>query len=623
MDNKRIIEALKIQPLTEEEKTRRHILGRLYGPIATCTESTRNGRKYNRQLWEKALSDEIFREKVAKKSLFLEFSHPTDREETDPLKACACIPELPRIIDGDLYAYVDILDTPSGKILKTLVDYGFEPGISSRGSGDIMANDEVDPETFFLETWDIVQLPAVKKARLSVCESFNGKKNPLKQALTEALNEASEEDKESMKQTLNDLDINLDEKDPEVEGETLPGGTPVDDAEIPMADETNDAPGAPETLTEADEEPEAEETEEEEVEEETEETSEEDTEESDVEINTIDDLIKSLGEFDKDLPIEFAPVNIEGVDYNVDLFMDGDDEKVTLGVNCTPVENNENIDPEAELPEEENPEAGVVIDASSDEGEVVIEPTDDTEPAVDNGDEEVMESLKDLVRQKDLLESEVKALKKAQAVSNAEASKLKEQLDQYKTGFARTSELAGQATKAKKEVANLTEQLAQKTALVESLEKKVAEKQKLTESVNNETAKVKQLTEQLKTAATNTKTLTEQMNQCKRQLAESQNAAKQYKNKFTVVLNRYIESKAKMLGVRPGDITNRLNESYTLDDIDNVCDELMMSTVNVGRLPFNQKQVKAKINESATPKSFVTPEEDDLTDLYALAGIKK
>ncbi len=50
MDNNRILEALKMQPLSEEEKASRHILGRLYGPIATSKESTRNGRKYNGQL---------------------------------------------------------------------------------------------------------------------------------------------------------------------------------------------------------------------------------------------------------------------------------------------------------------------------------------------------------------------------------------------------------------------------------------------------------------------------------------------------------------------------------------------------------------------------------------------
>ena len=126
-----ILEALKMQPLTEEEKASRHILGRWYGPIATCNESTRNGRRYNRELWERALNDELFHEKIANKCLFLELGHPQDREETDMSKVCACIPEMPKIINGDLCACVDILDTPNGKILKTLCDYGFVPGISS------------------------------------------------------------------------------------------------------------------------------------------------------------------------------------------------------------------------------------------------------------------------------------------------------------------------------------------------------------------------------------------------------------------------------------------------------------------------------------------------------------
>jgi hypothetical protein len=157
------------------------------------------------------LVDELFLEKVSTKSLFLELGHPTDREETDMTKACACIPEVPKIVNGDLYAYVDILDTPNGRLLKTLVDYGFVPGISSRGSGDIMANDEVDPETFFLETWDIVQLPAVRKARLSICESIVKDALKLKKALTESLNAANDEDKKQMQEALEKLNISLTE----------------------------------------------------------------------------------------------------------------------------------------------------------------------------------------------------------------------------------------------------------------------------------------------------------------------------------------------------------------------------------------------------------------------------
>ena len=45
--NTKILEALKMQPLSEEEMTTRHILGRLYGPIATCVAggSVEDGKK--------------------------------------------------------------------------------------------------------------------------------------------------------------------------------------------------------------------------------------------------------------------------------------------------------------------------------------------------------------------------------------------------------------------------------------------------------------------------------------------------------------------------------------------------------------------------------------------------
>ena len=48
--NKKVLEALQMQPLSDEEKASRHILARLYGPIATTKEKTRNGRGYNKDL---------------------------------------------------------------------------------------------------------------------------------------------------------------------------------------------------------------------------------------------------------------------------------------------------------------------------------------------------------------------------------------------------------------------------------------------------------------------------------------------------------------------------------------------------------------------------------------------
>lgn len=595
--NKKVLEALQMQPLSEEEKASRHILGRLYGPIATCKEGTRNGRKYNKELWIKALNDEIFQEKIANKSLFLELGHPADREETDMSCVCACIPEMPKIVNDDLYAYVDILDTPNGRLLKTFCDYGFIPGISSRGSGDIMANDEVDPETFFLETWDIVQLPAVKKARLTMCESLNNKKS-LKAALQESYDAANEKDKKVMKETLDNLDIKLDE--------TVEDEIPVEDPEAPIE----------ETLVEAGETP-VEETEEapaEEVEVPVEvETPVEDTAEEAPEALTIGAFTDELKDYDKELPLEWKPIVIDGKEYPIEAvaFDDSEDGKILAEVSYA-------------LPEEEiaiNDEEAVAEEPAEKEPEVPAE------EAGDAGEDEVIESLKEAVRQKDLLENEVRDLKNQKTVSDAEVQGLKEELEKYKGGFMRVSELASKSTTLEKEKKALIEQLNLKNTEIKDLKSKVENHTSLTESAKAEKVKVNELTEKLAKvqaeAEETEKTLTEALEASRKKAQDRTKLAKSYKAKYDAVVERYIANKAKMLGVRPQDITSKLAESYSLDDIDNVCNDLLEeSRPQFGLVGGNPR---VRVNESVkSEKKVIDPDNgyeiDD--DLLILAGLK-
>ena len=595
--NKKVLEALQMQPLSEEEKASRHILGRLYGPIATCKEGTRNGRKYNKELWIKALNDEIFQEKIANKSLFLELGHPADREETDMKCVCACIPEMPKIVNDDLYAYVDILDTPNGRLLKTFCDYGFIPGISSRGSGDIMANDEVDPETFFLETWDIVQLPAVKKARLTMCESLNNKKS-LKAALQESYDAANDEDKKVMKETLDNLDIKLDE--------TAEDEIPVEDPEAPIE----------ETLVEAGETP-VEETEEapaEEVEVSVEEEKPvEDAAEEAPEAITVGAFADELKDYDKELPLEWKPIVIDGKEYPIEAvaFDDSEDGKILAEVSYA-------------LPEEEiaiNDEEAVAEEPAEKEPEIPAE------EAGDAGEDEVIESLKEAVRQKDLLESEVRDLKNQKTVSDAEVQGLKEELEKYKGGFMRVSELASKSTTLEKEKKALTEQLNLKNTEIKDLKSKVENHTSLTESAKAEKVKVNELTEKLAKvqaeAEETEKSLTEALEASRKKAQDRTNLAKSYKAKYDAVVERYIANKAKMLGVRPQDITSKLAESYSLDDIDNVCNDLLEeSRPQFGLVGGNPR---VRVNESVkSEKKVIDPDNgyeiDD--DLLILAGLK-
>lgn len=273
--------------LTEEEQQKRGILGRLVGVIADTKNPTRNGRTYGKKLWENVFNDPIIKEKIRTKTFFGELDHPADRETVDSSKIAICLAEEPKLgDDGKLYGVFDILNTPNGKILKTLCDYGSSIGVSSRGSGDIMDDDQVDPSTYYCECFDAVILPAVETARPKfVTESLNTKKN-LRQALTEALQSASTEDKKIMKETLDNLNIKLDEDVKKVittneqEIQMVPEDILLEDAE---EDET---PAEPDMEPEIEEEPKTE------------------LHEVETEPTTVGEFIATFDNYDASLPIE-------------------------------------------------------------------------------------------------------------------------------------------------------------------------------------------------------------------------------------------------------------------------------------------------------------------------------
>jgi len=202
------------EKLSQEEQQKRGILGRLKGIIADYKNPTRNGRLYGQKLWDKLFEDPITKEKIENRCMFGEIEHPlTDRAAIDPEKIAVCLAEVPKKDSkGHLVGIFDILNTPCGKILKTLLDYGTTVGVSSRGQGDTFTNydgiEEVDPETYECTGWDVVLTPAVKEARMSFVTESVGNKT-LKAALTESLNSSTETDQKIMLEELDNLGIKL------------------------------------------------------------------------------------------------------------------------------------------------------------------------------------------------------------------------------------------------------------------------------------------------------------------------------------------------------------------------------------------------------------------------------
>lgn len=217
---------LEYQRLSQDEMKKRGILGRLVGVCADFFSPTRNGRKYPEELWENVFNDPIMKERIENGVCYGELGHPADREETDMEKIALCLAEVPKKgKDGKLRAVFDILNTPNGRILKSLCDYGSTIGISSRGSGDLETdfdgNESVNPDTYSCEGFDAVLIPAVKEARLEyVTESLNKKRynKTLRDKLTESINKEDESNQKIMRESLSTLGINLNESVSEYKG---------------------------------------------------------------------------------------------------------------------------------------------------------------------------------------------------------------------------------------------------------------------------------------------------------------------------------------------------------------------------------------------------------------------
>lgn len=487
------------QKLTPEEQKSRGILGRLVGVIADTKHETRNGRLYTEELWDKVFKNPIMQEKLQNKCVFGELGHPTDRTETDMEKIAINLAEEPKKMpDGTIQGVFDILDTPNGRILKTLCDYGCNIGVSSRGTGDVVEDwsgkAKVDPNTYDCECWDAVLLPAVKSARPQYVHESLETGNKLKIALTEDLKKASPNDKRVMEETLKALNIDL--------------------------------------------------------------------------------IDKALNE---------ANTRKSGV------------------------KNNSEAQPTA----------------ADDIGAMV-------------------ESLQKSLRESVELQKQVAALQKKLSVCNAKEAELMSALQQEK---AKNAKLAEAVEAANSKVSQLNEQVSRKTTLLEKQQLKVdslsrklqvqtKQQSTLTESVDSSDKKVQVLTEQLaaekEESSKQIAALQESLEakkqdviivtrQCEQKVEKANRVVEHYKNVAHTAINRYIESKAKMYGVKPVDITSRLTENYSFKDIDQVCEQLGKSQLKIGALPFsvkdNGKTMKVQVKESKEPiKPRMKGFDDDIDD---------
>ena len=604
-------ENLEYQKLSQEEQQKRGILGRLVGIVADFIAPTRNGRHYSEELWEKVFDDPIMKERIENGVCFGELCHPTDREETDMEKVAVCMPEVPKKNkDGKLTAVFDILDTPNGRILKTLCDYGSTLGVSSRGSGDTFmgrdGNEEVDPDSYTCQGFDIVLIPAVKSARLQyVTESLNtSNKKSLRESLQDIVSKASDNDKKVMEETIKDLDIDLNEEKSEKEvlyiikdkhGNQLSRPTP-DDSELWDRVEDRDPDGRRGLK---------------------------------VVVYTGESLTEKLNPYDLDIVLKKMKAYLEEWEEI------HDKDYSEAWVTPEEIKNLEKVVSYLHIIENEKPD--LLEDIENSDVSLDIDEVTEDNTVVDN--EVMFEELQKVLKQKQESDQKVIDLNEKLSVCYAKEENANNRIEALKSQVEKLTEGSNQAAALKTKVSKLEEDLNLKTKELENLTKRISTnvnaRKALTEDVNSKNEVITKLNEELKTSSNTIQSLNTQIEDLKKDLQLNKNSyskkleksnklVENYKKITTNVVNRYIESQALNLGISSNEIKNKLPESYNIDDIDSICEDLQSYKLNMSKLPFSTMQ-----SVKVTPKSIKTESllpkgaEDDFVDAQLLSLLEK
>ena len=576
-------QSLEYQKISPEEMQKRGILGRLYGPCCDIINPTRNGRKYSQELWEKAFDAPLVKEQFEAGGIFGELTHP-DREEVAMEKIAIVMPEPPKKgKDGLLIGYYDILDTPSGRILKTLCDYGYKVGISTRGTGDLITDfngdEAVDPKTYTLNALDIVTIPAVKAARLNyVNESYNGK--TLQQALNENLNSANDNDKKIMKEALDNLNININE-----------GYTPKNAILVKRIDDNKWHAWGGTDKDELD-----------------------------------DDFLYQINhqEFpnqDYNVYDQYSDVVIVK-NGEIDKYIDEDINGESL--NIDEVNDDMSVDNDKDIAEE----LQTAIKTNNELNSKIVE---------------LQEKLsvcyaKEVSLQEDIskYQSTIQTLTKKSQKCEALQQKINSLNEQLKTQTTETTNKQHELDILSKKMGKVN---IHKTALSEAIQNKDNTISNLNESVSKLENKINSITtmsnKRIETLNNNIAELKKDVDlkesNYNKKLESANRLVEKYKDLTKQVVNRYIESQANMLGISPNEIKNKLPQNYSINDIDTICEDLRDYKITLSKLPIStaigtnriSEGIQAKVKNKTNVLPIPNPNVDDEIDDQLLGLIRK
>jgi hypothetical protein len=162
-----------------KERKRPGVIAVVEGVFFVADKPSRNGRVYPRELWENVLSSGDLRRMLQDRLLFGTVGHV--EEQLDDLiregKVSHVVTDLKLLSDGKGWGRAEVLDTPVGRVLKTLLESGSKLAVSSKAYGEYEGQTgegywRVSPSNFLLERFDFVVDPGFLEAQPKVKEVY-------------------------------------------------------------------------------------------------------------------------------------------------------------------------------------------------------------------------------------------------------------------------------------------------------------------------------------------------------------------------------------------------------------------------------------------------------------------
>ena len=158
-----LVEVTKFKPILRESKERPGVF-EVEGVMQRAGAKNQNGRVYEKKLLMREVS-KYMDEFVKNGNAYGELDHPESAVVS--LKNASHIVKDLYWNGDDLMGKVELLNTPSGNIVKEIIKAGHTIGISSRGTGSVSQTNEgtleVQPD-FELVCWDFVSNPSTHGA---------------------------------------------------------------------------------------------------------------------------------------------------------------------------------------------------------------------------------------------------------------------------------------------------------------------------------------------------------------------------------------------------------------------------------------------------------------------------